>query len=129
MTALLVYLASHWVLVIITTLAVVGLGVAAYVFKNLKYAVAAIALAIAGFMYQGAVMSGVQLQLNKQLSEQNEVLKDRAKTIAFLGESNTKRALEDSAKIEQLEKLANETPANSGACLDIDSARRLRNIR
>jgi hypothetical protein len=127
--AILTYFAAHWVLSIATTLTVVALGAAAYVFKNLKFALAAIVVAIAGFAYQGAVMSGVQLQLQKDLAEQNEILKDRAKTIAFLGEFNTKRALEDASKIEQLEKAANETPANSGACIDRAGASRLRNIR
>lgn len=127
--ALLTYFAAHWMLASGVTLAVIGLGVAAYVLKNAKFALAAIALAVAGFFYQGAVTHGIQLQLNKEIAQQNETLKERADTISKLGEQNTKRAIEDAIEIQRLEQLANETPANSGACIDIDGDRRLRNIR
>lgn len=129
MTALGVYLASHWVLVIITTLSVVGLGVAAYVFKNLKFAAAGIALAVAGFMYQGAVMSGVQLQLQKDMALKVALLQGRIDTSNKLSAEDAARAVIDFNEIERLKGLASETPANSGACLDRDSASRLRNIR
>lgn len=127
--AILTYLAAHWMLASGVTLAVVGLGTAAWFLKSPKIALMAVALAVAGFMYQGAVTHGIELQLRKEMAEQLETLKDRAKTIAILGEFNTKRALEDAIKNEELEKLASDTPANNRACLDIDSARRLRNIR
>lgn len=127
--ALLTYLAAHWMLASGVTLAVLALGGAAWVLKSPKIALAAIVLAIAGFMYQGAVTHGIELQLQKQMAEQIETLKDRAKTIALLGEYNTKRAIEDAAETDALEKLASETPPNNRACLDIDGARRLRNIR
>lgn len=127
--AFLTYLAAHWILASGVTLAVAGLGIAAYVFKNLKFAVAAIALAVAGFMYQGAVTHGIELQLQKDLAAKVAIYEGRLKTLGTIEELNTKRALEDAVKIEELEKLANETPANSRTCLDIDGARRLRSIQ
>lgn len=127
--ALLLYLLSHWVLVLVAVLSVVGLGVAAWVFKNWKMALAAIVVAIFGFMYQGAVMHGINLQIANQAAEKIEILEDRIDVMNKAAALHSARAVEDAAKIEELENLANETPANNGACLDIDSARRLRNIK
>lgn len=127
--ALLLYLISHWVLVLVTVLSVAGLGVAAWVFKNWKMALAAIAVAVFGFMYQGAVMHGINLQIAKQAAEKIEILEGRIDVMNKAAELHAARAMVDAAKIEELENIANETPANNGACLDIDSARRLRNIK
>ena len=127
--ALLLYLMSHWVLVLVAVLSVVGLGVAAWVFKNWKMALAAIVVAIFGFMYQGAVMHGINLQIANQAAEKIEILEDRIEVMNKAAALHSARAVEDAAKIEELENLANETPANNGACLDIDGARRLRNIK
>lgn len=128
MGALLAYLASHWVLATSTTLAVIGLGGAAYVFKNLKFALAAIALAVAGFMYQGAVMSGINLQIAKDTAAQAEILNSRLDTLNTLALKNAMQAKVDADKIEELERTASETPTNAGACFDVDTARRVSNI-
>jgi hypothetical protein len=129
MSALLLYLASHWVLVIITVLAVVALGAAAYVFKNLKFALAAIAVAIAGFMYQGAVMHGVNLQIERDMAIKVALLNGRITTLNTASEKDAALAIEDAKEIERLKGLSSETPANGNACLDVDAARRVRNIR
>lgn len=129
MIALLLYLMAHWVLVIVAVLVVVGLGIAAWFFKNWKFALWAIAIAAVGFMYQGAVMHGINLQIANEAAGKIEKLEDRIEALSKVAEAHNIRALEDAKQIEELENQANETPANSGACLDIDSARRLRNIR
>ncbi len=126
---LLLYLMSHWTLVLVTVLSVIGLGVASWVFKNWKMALAAIVVAIFGFMYQGAVMHGINLQVARDAAAKMEILEGRIDTMNKTAALHNKRAEEDAAKIEELENQANETPANSGACIDVDSARRLRNIR
>lgn len=127
--ALLLYLMAHWVLVLVAVLSVVALGVAAWVFKNWKLALAAIVVAILGFMYQGAVMHGINLQIANEAAGKIEVLEDRIDTLNKTAEAHNARALEDAAQIEKLETEANETPANSSAALDRDAARRVRSIR
>lgn len=127
--ALLLYLASHWALVLVAVLSVLGLGVASFVFKNWKMALAAIVVAIFGFVYQGSVMHGINLQIAKEAAEKIETLNGRIETMNKTAEQHNARAADDAAKIEELESRANETPANGSACLDIDSARRLRNIK
>lgn len=127
--ALLLYFMSHWVLVIVVVLAVAGLSAAAWFFKNWKYALAAIALAVAGFMYQGAVMHGINLQIANEAAGKIEILEDRISTLNKANALHNARALEDAKQIEELENVANETPANSSAALDRDAARRVRNVR
>src|SRR3981081_1334927 len=98
--ALLLYLTSHWVLVIITVLSVVALGAAARVFKNIKLVIAAVVVAIAGFMYQGAVMHGIQLQLGKDLAQQVEISNGRLKALGDLTLKDATQAKADADVIE-----------------------------
>lgn len=128
MAAFLLYLGSHWIIVIVAILTVVGLGVAAYVLKNLKYALAAIAVAVVGFAYQGAVTSGIQSQLNKDMAAKTEMYEGRINELNKLAANNAFRAKLDANKIDELESKASETPKNDGACLDADAARRVSNI-
>lgn len=128
MTAFLLYLATHWMIVIIAVIVVVGLGVAAYVLKNLKFALWAIAIAAAGFIYQGAVTSGIQTELNKQIVAQSELYQNRIDELNRLAAHNVLRAKVDSAKIEKLESVASDTPKNDGVCLDAGAVSRVRNI-
>lgn len=127
--AFLAYLAAHWVLVIVTILVVVALAGAAYVFKNMKYALAAVVVAIAGFMYQGAVMHGVNLQIERDMAIKVALLNGRINTLNTANEKDAALAIEDAKEIERLKGLSSETPANGNACLDVDAARRVRNIR
>lgn len=127
--AFLLYIMAHWVLVLIVTLSVIGLGAGAWFLKNWKLALAAIALAVAGFMYQGAVMHGINLQIANEAAGKIEILEDHIATLNKANALHNARALEDAKQIEELESSANETPANSSACLDADAARRVRNIK
>jgi hypothetical protein len=126
--ATLAYLGSHWVLVIVVTLVVAGLGVAAYILKNLKFALAAIVIAVCGFAYQGAVTSGIQDQMNKDIAAQADLYKGRLNTLSDLALKNAAQAKIDADKIAELESKASETPKNDGACFDADAARRVSNI-
>lgn len=126
--ALLAYLAAHWVLVIITVLVVAGLTAACVILKNLKFALAAVAVAIAGFMYQGAVMSGIQTQMQKDIAEQSEIYRGRVDALNTLALKNAAQANADADKINDLESRASETPKNDGACLDASAASRVRAI-
>lgn len=126
--SLLLYLATHWVIVIAVCLAVIGLGIASYVLKNLHYAIIAAALATAGFLYQGAVMSGIQDQLNKDAAAQSETYKSHLREIGVLSLKDAAQSKLDADKIDKLESKASETPKNVGACFDVDTARRVSNI-
>jgi hypothetical protein len=125
MTALGLYLATHWVLVIVVVLAVVGLGAGAWFLKNWKLALAAIALAVVGFMYQGAVMHGINVQLEKDMAEQLDISNGRLATINTLTLKDAFQAKKDSDANEALERLASETPKNDGPCLDAASSHRV----
>lgn len=127
--SLLLYFMAHWVLVLTVTLAVLGLGAAAYVFKNLKFALAAVALAVAGFMYQGAVMHGIQLQIANDAAFKIEILEDNILTMNKAAALHNAKALQDAAQIDVLESKANETPANSSGAISRDAASRVRAIR
>lgn len=128
MTALLLYLATHWVIVLAVVLGVIGLGIAAYVYENLHFAVFAAALAVAGFLYQGAVMSGIQDQLNKDAVAQSETYKNRLREIGVLSLKDAAQSKIDADKIDKLESRASETPKNVGACFDAATALRVSNI-
>jgi hypothetical protein len=128
MAAFLLYLATHWMIVIIAVLIVVGLGVAAYVLKNLKFALWAIAIAAAGFIYQGAVTSGIQTELNKQIVAQSEIYQNRIDELNTLAAHNALRAKSDENEKDKLESAASDTPKNDGACLDAGAASRVSNI-
>lgn len=124
----LTYFGSHWLLVIVVSLVVVALGLAAYVLKNLKFALAAIGVAAAGLAYQGAVTSGIQDQMQRDLAAKTELYEGRIKTLNDLAKRNAVQAKLDADKIEELERTASETPKNDGACLDADAANRVSNI-
>jgi len=128
MTAFLLYFAYHWVVVVVAILVVAGLSAAAYILKNLKFALAAIAVAVAGFAYQGAVTSGIQTQLNKDIAAQAELYQGRLRTLSDLAIKNAAQAKLDADKIDNLERIASETPKNVGACFDVGTARRVSNI-
>lgn len=123
------YLGSHWILVIAAVATVVGLGALAWFLKNWRLALAAIIVAIAGFMYQGAVMHGIQLQLAKDAARNIEILQGREDALKQLVIKDAAQAVADSAKISELERTASETPKNEGACLPADAAGRIGRVR
>lgn len=126
---LLTYLAANWMLAGGVTLAVIALGIAAWVFKSAKIALVAIVLAIGGFMYQGAVTHGIELQLQKEMAMKVALLNGRIETLNKANSDHAARAVEDSKTISELEVKAYETPANNRPALDHDAARRVRSIR
>lgn len=63
------------------------------------------------------------------LRAENAVLTGRLQTLENLSQADAVRALEDNKAIDELRKKIDETPANAGACLDIDTVRRLRGAR
>jgi hypothetical protein len=129
MAALLTYFGAHWTLAIATTLGVVALFGAAYIFRSFKLAVAGVVVAAMGFIYQGAVTDGIKIQLQKDAAAHIRMLESHIDAINKTAEENAARAKEDADKIVELERQASETPKNSSACFDADTTRRVFNIK
>lgn len=126
--ALGLYFASHWMLVIIAVLVVAALGALGFFLKNWKMIVAAIVVAIFGFMYQGAVTSGIKLQMEKDAAAQVELLQGRIDTLNTIAASHALRLKADDEYTDGLEDQASETPKNDTLCLDAAAASRVRAI-
>lgn len=126
---LLSYVWANFALIAVVTLAVVGLAVLAFFLKNWKAALAALVILGAGFAYMWIDKTAYQRRVSEEAAEKVLALENHIKKMNDAAEAHDKRAAEDATKIAELEVKANETPANSGACLDIDSARRVRDIK
>lgn len=129
MLATLTYFGAHWTIAIAAVCAVLAFGALAWFLKNWKCAVVAIGIAVAGFLYQGAVTDGIKIQMAKEAQAKIELLTSRIRTLNKATEEDAARGKADADRIEELEKLANDTPKNDGACLDADAVNRLRNIK
>lgn len=127
--AILTYLGSNWLLVIVVVLAVVVLGAAAFFLKNWKLALATIALIAAGFAYQNAVTTGIKEQMAKDAAAQVKILNDRINALNKVSAADAQRAKDDSQRISELEDKARATPANNSACFDVNTTRRVRGIQ
>lgn len=129
MYSALVFLASNWALVIAVVLAVIICGAVAWFMKNWK--VAAVGLAILGAMFVGQHLftAGVNAEVARQVAREKALLDNRLQIANEIADSHIKRAEQDAAKIEALERLAAQTPANSDACFDIDATGRVRALR
>jgi uncharacterized membrane protein (DUF106 family) len=127
--AFLTYFGAHWLIAIACILGVVAFGAVAWFLKNWKFAVAAIVLAIFGFLYQSAVTDGIKIQMAKDAQQRIEMLQSQIHKLNSANEADAQRAIEDQKTIEQLQEQVNATPKNDASCLDADSARRLHNIR
>jgi cell division protein FtsX len=123
------YLWANFALILVVTLAVVGLGFLAFFLKNWKAALAAVVVLGLGFAYMQIDKNAYQRRVSEEAAERVDALKKQIKNMNEAAEADALRAIEDANKIAELETKANETPANSGACLDIDGARRVRNIK
>lgn len=129
MAAFLLYMASHWALVIAVTLIAVALGAAAFFLKNWKIAVVAVVLVAAGLSFQGAVQHGINLEIAKQVAAQTKVYKDRLETFQTIAAADALRATADKQVIDTLERLSSETPANNRVCFDAATTRRVHAVR
>jgi predicted negative regulator of RcsB-dependent stress response len=129
MTWLLSYVWANFALIAVVTLAVVGLGLLAFFLKNWKAALIAVVILGAGFGYMWIDKNAYQRRVSEEAAEKVSALENHIQKLNVASEADSKRAAEDAIKIAELEAKANETPANNGACLDIDSARRVRDIK
>jgi membrane protein implicated in regulation of membrane protease activity len=126
---LLSYVGSNFGLIIMATLVVLGLSAVAWFGKNWKVAVAAALVLAVAFLYMHVDKAAYQRRVNEEKAEEIATLKRRIGTLQLVTKNDTARAGADAKRIEDLERLSRETPANGGACLDRDAARRVRAIR
>jgi hypothetical protein len=99
-----------------------------FVINNWKAILAALVLLAAAVFYQRAEMAGYKKRVDEDAKAQVVLLQKRLLTLSLIAEQDKQRAAEDTAKITELETLANATPKNDGGCLSPDAARRVRAI-
>lgn len=123
------YVGSNFALIAVVVLAVIALGAVAWFAKNWKVAVAAVVILGAGLAYQQIDKNAYQRRVAEEAAEKVKILQGRLDTMNQANQANAERALQDAARISELETQANETPANAGDCLDRDGAGRVRSIQ
>lgn len=123
------YISANWALIVSVVLVIVGLGFLAFFLKNWKAAAAALAIAALAFAFQWTDRNAYQRRVNEESVAAFERLKSNLELANQIADDHMKRAEVDAAKIEELERLAASTPANSNACFDIDTTRRVRALR
>jgi thiol:disulfide interchange protein len=126
---LLSYVGSNFGLIIMVALSVAALGAVAWFAKNWKVAVAAAVVLALGFAYMQVDKNAYQRRVSEEAREQVEILQRRLGALQLTAKADAARSAEDQKRIAELERLASETPPNTGACLDRDAARRVRAIR
>jgi ABC-type bacteriocin/lantibiotic exporter with double-glycine peptidase domain len=127
--AALSFLLTNWQAILALGLLVVILGALAWFLKNWKLAVAAVAIAALYFAGQALWTNGYKTHVAEEVEKQTKALREQINQMNVAAEMDAQRAIDDANKISELETKSNETPANSGACLDIDGARRVRDIK
>lgn len=123
------YLGGHWTLIIASVLGVALFGALAFFLRSWQCGAFALTIAVLGFLYQGAVTDGIQLQLAKDAEARVALLQSHIDAMNATNDAEAKRAKDDQQVISQLEEQVRATPKNDSSCLDADSARRLHNIK
>jgi hypothetical protein len=129
MYSLLVFLASNWALVTAAVLAVVICGAVAWFTKNWKVAAVGVGILAAIYGAQHLFTAGINAEVARQVAREKALLEHRIQIANDIADQHMKRAEADAVRIEELERLAAQTPANSDACIDRDGAGRLRSIQ
>lgn len=129
MYSLFVFLASNWALVTAAVLAIVICGAVAWFTKNWKPAAIGLAILAAIYGAQHLFTAGVNAEVARQVAREKALMENRINVANDIADHHIKRAEQDAAKIEELERMAAQTPANTNACLDAAAAGRVRSIR
>lgn len=116
----------QWVLTGLGGVAV--LVVLAVVWKQLKFALYAAILIGAGIALQGVYKAGYNARVVQDVNERTKILADRITTMEATKAADEERAARDQLTIAMLEKKADETPRNDGACLDRDARDRVSDV-
>jgi apolipoprotein N-acyltransferase len=123
------YIGTNVALIVVVALLVIALGAVAWFAKNWKVAVAAVLILAAGLAYQQIDKNAYERRVSEEAAEKVKTLQARIDTMNQINQANAERAIEDATKIAEMERIASETPANAGACLDRDAAGRVRSIK
>jgi hypothetical protein len=102
------------------------LNIGLFLLKHWK-TVAAIGLLL-GVFYQGYHLANKTHELRAARAEA-QTLKARLATVTLTQALDAKRATADRLTLNTLERIANETPPNSGACLDRAATRRVQSVK
>lgn len=127
-TTALSYIFAHFFLIISVIVVSAVLGYLAFVLKNWKIALAALVLVGAGLVYQHADLGGYKRRIAEEKAQEIELLQTRIATLQHLSSIDNQRALSDAKLNTQLETLSRATPVNTGPCLDLGAALRVRAI-
>lgn len=120
---------ANWGAILCGLLVITALGFASYLLKNLWLALSAVVVLALMFGWQYAFTSGVREEANRQIARERAVFEQRIAAVNKVNEAYQSKVLSDAKVIEDLEKKANETPPNTGVCFDLDTTRRVRDIK
>lgn len=123
------YLGANFALIAVVALSVLALAAIAWFTKNWKAAVAAGMVLIAGLSYQQIDHNAYNRAQAEQKAREVAVLQGRIAALEQASANDAARAAADAATIDALREQASQTPANDAACLDIDAAKRVGEIR
>lgn len=123
------YIGANFALILVVVLLVAALGVVAWVARNWKVAVAAVAVLACGLSYQQIDKTAYQRRVAEEAAQQVAILQGRLDTISEANRANAERALADTARIAELEARADSTPANAAPCLDNEASKRVGDIQ
>lgn len=129
MMATLSFLAHWWPWVIVATLAVAGLGYAAFVLKNWRLAAAAAAIVAAWLVTQWFWSAGYKAKADEDLKARTAQLEYRLKLQDKILSDYEEMSKRDDAEIAKLREQVAATPENPTACLPEDAAGRIGEIK
>jgi len=123
------YVTANFALILVVVLAVVALGALAWFAKNWKLALAALVVLALAFAYQQIDRNAYQRRVSEEAATKVAIIQKRLEALNSLAEAYTARYEADQAELTKLKRIASETPINRSPCLDLNAARRVRDIR
>lgn len=123
------YIGSNWQLMLLFVVAIGALGLFAWLARSWKAVLAAMALIGVGFAIQHIDKTAFERAVNEQKARELAILQDRITTLNKVAADYAKQAEEDAKRIDELERLAGETPKNDKPALDADTAGRIGAIK
>lgn len=123
------FVSHNWQWIIIGLGLVVGLGVLAFITKNIKLVLAAAVIVGVGLAGQALYSAGYNAKVNEDVAARTAILTERLQTLQNLSEADKQRSDNDTATIKRLQEAADATPVNNNACLDEGAADRIGKIK
>jgi hypothetical protein len=123
------YITANFALIAVVVLAVVALGAVAWFAKNWKVAIAALGVLAAGFAYQQIDKNAYQRRVSEEAAQQVNALQAKVNALSEINHAAAVLAVEAQKKADDLHAAANNTPANSAPCFDLNASKRVGGIR